>query len=99
MDPLSGCARPLGRGAALSIAAAAATLFLATAVTAKSRAHGTLRPVHSTRAYNAPVTRTPSQELSVTGPHGRIIGADPDPAIRFELRRDSGGEYRSGSPM
>jgi hypothetical protein len=26
----------------------------------------------------------------VTAPDGRVIGADPDPSIRFDLNRDSG---------
>jgi hypothetical protein len=26
---------------------------------------------------------------SVTAPDGQVIGADPDPGIRFELRRDA----------
>jgi hypothetical protein len=25
---------------------------------------------------------------SVTGPDGRVVGSDPDPSIRFALRRD-----------
>ena len=26
---------------------------------------------------------------SVTAPDGQVIGADPDPGVRFELRRDA----------
>jgi hypothetical protein len=99
MDPLRQRARRIKGSLALLIAIATATLLLATAVTAKPRAHATLRSAYAKRAYNAAVSRTPSQEFSVTGANGRVLGADPDPAIRFELRRDSGGEHRSGSPM
>jgi hypothetical protein len=33
---------------------------------------------------------------AVLGPDGRVIGADPDAAIRFQLRRDGGSDRGSG---
>jgi len=87
------------RGSALAIATAVAALLFATAAAAKPRAHGIVRTAHPTRAYGHPASRTPSSEHSVIGPDGRALGADPDPAVRFELRRDPGRQNALGSPM
>jgi hypothetical protein len=50
--------------------------LVSTPVLAKSREHHA-QPVHASAA--TPV---------VVSPEGRVIGTDPDPAIRFELQRD-----------
>jgi hypothetical protein len=62
----------------LMAAAAIAMLFGTPALAANH----SQRQVRSPQAPNA-------ASHSVTAPDGQVIGADPDPGVRFELRRDA----------
>jgi hypothetical protein len=68
----------------LMTAAAVAVLFGTPAFAAS-------HPQHHVRAQ-APYAAS----HSVTAPNGQVVGADPDPGVRFELKRDAPiytGEY------
>ena len=43
---------------------------------------------HSQRQVRSPQAPNAASH-SVTAPDGQVIGADPDPGVRFELRRDA----------
>jgi hypothetical protein len=61
------------------MAAAAVAILFGTPALAASHSQ---RQVRSPQAPNAASHR-------VTAPDGQVIGADPDPGVRFELRRDA----------
>jgi len=66
--------------------AAAVAVLLGTPALAASH------PQRHVRALQAPYAAS----HSVIAPDGQVIGADPDPSVRFELKRDAPiytGEY------
>jgi hypothetical protein len=61
------------------MAAAAITVLFGTPTLAASHPQRQVRSLHAPNIASH----------SVTAPDGQVIGADPDPGIRFELRRDA----------
>jgi hypothetical protein len=63
----------------LMTAAAVAVLFGTPALAAS----------HTQRHVRAPQAPYAASHNTVTAPDGQVIGADPDPSVRFELNRDA----------